>query len=304
VTDADHPIAALDVGSNTVRLVVARLCGESIETVTDLSAFVRLGSGVDSSGKLDPVRQLLAINAVAEFAEAAKQAGAHDIIAVATSAVRDAQNGQSFVDTVHKDTGVDVQIISGEREAQLTYLGATLGLPSTGSSIVVDLGGGSGELIAASSGDIAWAESLPIGGSRLTERFVHHDPPLPDELEAVKTYVGELLKALPPHDPDHAVMTGGTARRVPALAGKGATDTALRRADLAAAVDTLLREPAARITEQYGIEPERAGVLPAGVAALLAIIDFYTVERVTITLNGIRQGMIVDRLQQQGRWPK
>jgi exopolyphosphatase/guanosine-5'-triphosphate,3'-diphosphate pyrophosphatase len=143
------PIASLDVGSNTIRLVAARPRDGALETVLDLGSFARLGMGVERTGELNAARVDAAVKAVREYAALARVLGVQEILAVATSAIRDARNGPDFVDRVREAAGVDLQIISGDREAELTYLGATLGMSWRGTVVVVDLGGGSGEIIAA-----------------------------------------------------------------------------------------------------------------------------------------------------------
>jgi exopolyphosphatase/guanosine-5'-triphosphate,3'-diphosphate pyrophosphatase len=302
VTTPDAPVAALDIGSNTVRLVAALPRDHSLDTLLDLSVFVRLGLGVDATANLDPTRENRAIKAVREFTAKAKEEGANTVMAVATSAVRDAANGLAFVDRVHRETGVEVEIVSGEREAELTFLGATLGMSLEDPVIVVDLGGGSGEIISADATGMRWGEALPIGSGRLTERFIRHDPPRREEVEAVEAYVHDLLTALPPVDVTHAVYTGGTARRIPTLLGLQGAEVRLSPEGIARAVDVVLTRSAKELSKVYDIEIERAQVLGAGIAALHAIAGFYHVNDVTITQNGIRQGMIVDCLRKQGRW--
>jgi len=302
--EADRsPLAALDIGSNTVRLLVAVPEGCELHTVLDLSSFARLGSGVDQTGLLDPARQDRAAETVRDFTKAARAQGVDRILAVATSAVRDARNGAEFAARLHREAGVDVQIATGEEEARLTFLGATLGIPLSEELLVIDIGGGSGEIIAASSGQISWGQALPIGGGRLTERFVRHDPPSPSELRELDVYLRGLLEKLPPAEPKKAVCTGGTAKHIPLLLGLEELPIELMRDHLAQVLNVLTASPHAEIAEQFGIALERALVLPAGVRALQSICDFYRIESFTITVNGIRQGMIVDQLLKEGRWP-
>jgi exopolyphosphatase / guanosine-5'-triphosphate,3'-diphosphate pyrophosphatase len=302
VTGSGAPIGALDIGSNTVRLMVALPRNGSLDPLLDLSAFARLGKGVDTTGLLDSERETRAVKAIREFTQAARDAGAERIIAVATSAIRDAKNGEAFIERVRRETGIEVQTISGEREAELTFFGATLGMSLDEPVIVVDLGGGSGEIIAADDTGMRWGKSLPIGSGRLTERFVTHDPPRHEELEAVEDNVRQLLKDLPPFEARHAVYTGGTARRVPSLLGLGGAEVRLSPEGLARAVDVVAARSSDDLVRVYDVEPERAQVFAAGTAVLHAIAGFYRVADITITQNGIRHGMIVDRLRREGRW--
>ncbi|HEX8917604.1 MAG TPA: hypothetical protein VF898_03805 [Chloroflexota bacterium] len=288
-----EPLAVLDVGSNTIRLLVARLHDGTLEPVLDTSEFVRLGREVDRTGRLQEDREQAAVRAIGELALQARAHGASGIQAIATSAVRDAENGPEFVQRVRDATGVDVQIISGEREAELTYRGATLGLDVGHGVIVCDLGGGSAELISADASGIRWARSEKLGSGRLTERFVQHDPPQSDELEAVASFVRETLQRLPEAHCELAVFTGGTATNVALLAGSQDRVAHLSMAQVEEVVHTLATLPATEIVQRYGVQEERAQVLPAGAAAVHAIAGFYAARDIVITRHGIREGTLL-----------
>jgi exopolyphosphatase / guanosine-5'-triphosphate,3'-diphosphate pyrophosphatase len=280
--------AVLDVGSNTIRLLVGQVEDGHLVPLLDRSEFVRLGRRVDESGRLQPDREQAGIEAIARLAEAARAAGAGRLMAIATSAVRDASNGQEFVDRVKRETGVTVEIISGDREAQLTFRGA-----ANGGVLVCDLGGGSAELISADSTGIQWERSEKLGSGRLSERFVHHDPPRQNELEAAQRHVLSVLEALPPAQPRTIICTGGTASHVAFIAGSRDVKTRLTTDRIARLLDELCTEPASAIAERYSIPRERADVLPAGTAALLAIASFYGRNEILITRSGIREGALL-----------
>jgi exopolyphosphatase/guanosine-5'-triphosphate,3'-diphosphate pyrophosphatase len=289
-----EPRAVLDVGSNTIRLLVARVKDGSVERVLDHSEFVRLGKRVDETGLLQPDRMAAGVATVKALAERARASGADTISAIATSAVRDARNGREFVDRVLRETGVKIEIISGEREAQLTFRGATLGVDTHGGVIVCDLGGGSAEVIAASEHGMLWSTSLPLGSGRLSERFVRNDPPTKDEVDAIRHYVEEKLGALPAATVASAVCTGGTASWMARLAG---TEGSLQRIDLGEIdriVQLLCSLPASEVSHRYEIPLERATVLPAGIPALDALARFYGVDHVLVSLSGIREGALLD----------
>jgi exopolyphosphatase/guanosine-5'-triphosphate,3'-diphosphate pyrophosphatase len=304
VSQADHAVAALDIGSNTVRMLVACAEAGELRPLLDRSAFARLGSGVDRTGVLDPERQERALTAVLKFTEEARRLGVEGIRTVATSAVRDARNGPDFAERLAREAGIEVEIVSGEEEARLTFLGATLGVPLDDELLVFDIGGGSGEVITAQGGEIAWARELPVGSGRLTERFVKHDPPQTAELEAVGQYVWGLLKKLPATRPKKVVGTGGTAKHVTVLLGLKGLPIDVTPVQLEEVLEILTTSPHKEVAERFGIEPERAPVLPAGVQTIRTICQFYGFEALTITANGIRQGMIIDQLMREGRWPR
>jgi exopolyphosphatase/pppGpp-phosphohydrolase len=295
-------LAAIDLGSNTVRLLVARTRGCHLEALLTKSAFVRLGQAVDATGLLQPERQERAIAILGDFAREARVAGAQQITVVATSAVREASNGAEFVQRVWQDTGLQVKIVAGEREAELTFLGATAGLSLPLEVLVVDLGGGSGEIVAARQGEVRWREALPIGSGRLTERFIRHDPPHGRELRNLGHHVRELLARLPSTDTRCGIFTGGTAKRIPVLLGLKTGVIQINADQVAQAMNVLSRYPVKRVVKEFAIEPGRAELLPAGVRALLEIAEVCSLEGITITPNGIREGIILDQLRTDGGW--
>jgi len=286
------PRAVLDVGSNTVRLLVGEPRDGIVEPILDRSEFVRLGLGVDASGELRADRQQAAIEAIRELSGLARSSGANHVLAIATSAVRDARNGAEFALRVKQETGIDLEIISGEREAELTYRGATMGLPVQGGALVCDLGGGSAELIYAEGERVRWAVSEPLGSGRLTERFVRHDPPKEEELAALREYVDGLLRELPRAEPEAVIFTGGTATHIGFLAGTSGTIQRIDMQTLGRVKEIVSARPAAEIVETYGIRPERAEVLPAGVTAIETIARFYRAGEIVITQRGIREGAL------------
>jgi exopolyphosphatase/guanosine-5'-triphosphate,3'-diphosphate pyrophosphatase len=285
------------VGSNTIRLLVARLEDGNIETLLDESEFVRLGAGVDAGGALRPEREETAIKAIGRMSSDARERGAEGVVAIATSAVRDARNGREFVRRVRERTGVEIDVISGEREAYLTYRGATLGLSLADGVIVCDLGGGSAELIYADFSGVRWSVSVPLGSGRLTERFVGHDPPAAEEVDALQTYVTSVLAQRTAPEIANMVLTGGTATHLGWLAGTEGVIQELTVGDVGRVMGEVGSHPASSIVEKYGVKLERAQVLPAGIAAIQALVRFYTPERIVVTQRGIREGALLDALE-------
>lgn len=290
-----NPQGALDVGSNTIRLLVAAYEDGALIPIRDDSEFVRLGLGVDKSGELNPGRERVAIHAIGRLATTARELGVERLLAIATSAVRDARNGQAFVQRVREETGVEVRIISGEEEATLTFLGASQGIPLAGGALIVDLGGGSAEIITASEEGMRWARSMPLGSGRLTEQFMHRDPPSADEVGQLRRHVDTLLEGLPSTEVRRAILTGGTATQIGPLTGDPSHRTTplhLRPEDVDRALHVLCTHSAEEIVREYGVRTERAAVLPAGIAALSEIIHFYRIAEVLVTNHGIREGVI------------
>jgi len=294
--NATLPSAVLDVGSNTIRLLVARPQNNELFPLLDQSEFVRLGKGVDATGKLDPERIQAGVEAIQKLAGEAHALGAQSVVAIATSAVRDATNGPQFIRQVREATGIETEIISGDREAYLTYLGATMGLSIESGAVVCDLGGGSAELVHANASGMVWATSAKLGSGRLTERLVHHDPPQSDELDAVSAHVVEVLKRLPEASGDTVIFTGGTATHMAILHGPYDHNQGLTLQGMDRVMEIIATNAARDLVARYRIKPERAEVLPAGITALRAIAGYYDADNIVITTRGIREGALVDLL--------
>jgi exopolyphosphatase/guanosine-5'-triphosphate,3'-diphosphate pyrophosphatase len=285
---------ALDVGSNTVRVLIATVRGTHVEPLFDRASYARLGRGVDRTGMLETDRMDEAVEAIREFARLARVLHVTHLAAVATSAIRDASNGAKFVQRVEAETGVHVEVISGEREAELTFRGATCGHAGSEPEIVVDLGGGSMEIVRGECGTPRDARSLQLGAGRLTERFIAHDPPLDAELEAVEDAVAASLPSSFREVSDAILyLTGGTASHVAQLARLGAPPVQVRQEDLLAVRTVMQRSPAAQIAVEQHIHPERALVLPAGAAALQAVLRTIGAGSAWIVNGGLREGLIL-----------
>lgn len=297
-------MAAIDIGSNTVRLLAAAACGDGLQPILDRSEFVRLGLGVDSSGRLDPARERAAVAAVQKLADEAHDVGAGCVLAFATSAVRDAANSEEFVRRIQDETGIGVDILSGQREAYLTYLGATMAITIESCAVVCDLGGGSAELIFVDGDRVLWEVSTPLGSGRLTERFVHHDPPIAKERAELERQVRDVLDNEPPGQADLAVFTGGTASHIARMGGRSGLVVTMDSTTLEHAVHVLTSEPAAAIVSRYDFREERAKVLPAGALALWTIARYYGARQIVITRSGIREGAILDFLRREDNRPE
>lgn len=286
--------AAIDVGSNTIRLLVARVEDGTLAKILDDSRFVRLGSGVDASGFLNHERKEAGIVAIRELLSVAKELGCTDVRAVATSAVRDASDGRDYVERIKEETGLDIQIIGGDEEARLTYTGATAGIELKGKNLVCDLGGGSCEVIVASESGIRWSQSFQLGSGRLSEKFIRNDPPMEDERAAVHDLVLRTLRARGASgDAGVAIFTGGTATYIAHLLELSDDVVDVKPAQLEAVERTVYSERAAAIADRFHVRTERAAVLPAGITAIRAIAEWSDAGRLRITRNGIREGVIL-----------
>jgi exopolyphosphatase/guanosine-5'-triphosphate,3'-diphosphate pyrophosphatase len=288
------PRAALDVGSNTIRLLVAHTVGNAVEVVMEDSRFVRLGSGVDKTGHLDADRKRAGIAAIAELRERAREFGVDELSAVATSAIRDAADGRAYVAEILDSTGVNIRIVDGIEEARLTFMGATVGLDIHGRSLVVDMGGGSAEFIHARDHEIQWEVSLRLGSGRLAEQFDRHDPPTQGEQEATRAYVQQMLdEHLPVPDAQLSIFTGGTASHIVYLTGIKQPITELAEGQIGEAERLAHSMPAADLARTFSLRPERAAILAPGITALHTIAEWSTAQHIWVSRGGLREGIIL-----------
>lgn len=302
-SDTERPVGAIDIGSNTIRLLVAtgscRRGALELQPVAKRVEMVRLGMGVDRTGRLEIARLARAVAVVEEFRQVALAHGAAPILAAATSAVRDAANGPAFVAEVAAVSGLDVQIVGGEREAALTFAGATLGQSLDGTLLVGDLGGGSLELITARDGTILSGVSLQLGSGRLTERHVTADPPDWAMVAAVERDACALLAPVAAASPPigRMILVGGTGTSVlKVLADGGRTFT---RPQLDAALRLLTSARVSRIARDTGLDIERVRTLAAGAAIIRILLASYGLAAITDGSGGLRQGLILEHLRRQ-----
>jgi exopolyphosphatase / guanosine-5'-triphosphate,3'-diphosphate pyrophosphatase len=300
-------VAALDVGSNTVPMLVAELSSAGVRRLADFMKITRLGRGVDRTGLLDPAASALTLDAIAEFVDKARAFGAQKILTAATAALRDAHNGAEFLKQVHQRTGVKLEIISGQTEAQLNFLAAThgLGIDPTEAMLIVDIGGGSTELIRCETGAAPAMVSLQIGSVRLTERFVHHDPPSTDERAQIYDAVREQLRPLrwDSFHPRRLVGVAGTVTTVCAVAiGLQTYDHSAvhgRQLSKTEVTQTAQRLFGLTTTERKalpGMIEGRADVICAGAAILDLITQFFQADTVTVSDQGVRWGLVYREL--------
>lgn len=203
-------LAAIDIGSNTVKLLVARADGGKIDPVVEEIAYTRLGEGIgEGDGRpLSGAAIERTVEAVARFAAKARSAGAERVLATATEAARNAPNAGEFLRAC-RSRGVEVEILSGEEEARLSWLGGTVMLPP-GPSVVLDVGGGSMELTAGDGGLVTWSVKLPLGAVRLRERFLPETPARQAAWTLLEDHVHAALAGVPPDLPGPLVGVGGT----------------------------------------------------------------------------------------------
>ncbi|MCA1666767.1 MAG: hypothetical protein LC793_05075 [Thermomicrobia bacterium] len=281
--------AVLDIGTNTVRLLVADGTADRLTPVLDRTNMSRLGLGASADGTLAAESiSRTAAGAIALVGEA-RATGATTILLVGTAAVRDAPNRAALLDRIERETGLACRIVDGETEASLTFLGATAGQPLAGTLAVGDIGGGSTERIIAVDGAIRERVSVPIGSGRLTERAIKHDPPTDADLAAATDAVADALRLLRPVRARALLIAGGTASALGHMQGTATLDDAA----LDAALAMLRSTPAAALAPTVGLEVARVGLMTAGAVIVRALARTCALTTATVARGGIREGTLL-----------
>jgi exopolyphosphatase/guanosine-5'-triphosphate,3'-diphosphate pyrophosphatase len=297
-------LAALDIGSNTLQLLVAEPVDGALREVLHEEAMPRIGKAVQETGRVGEVKLAEVVREVQRLAALAREQGAEVLLVAATEAVRRASDGELVLAAVSEAAGARCRLISPEAEARLSFRGAVAAHRGPGLSLVADIGGGSTECVLGEDGQIEALASVPVGSGSATERWLRSDPPSNDEREACGAGVRKALSAAPQGDPQRGIVTGGTATTLPALLGRprGSEGGTLRRADLDQCRQILAREPSAEVARQYGIELARARVLAGGVEIIDAVRERYGLGGVAVSHQGLRDGMILAYLEMGDGW--
>ena len=306
--DREGRVAAVDMGTNSIRLLVAepRDSGELAELARDL-VLTRLGQGVDESGRIAPAALERTVAVLERFCRRAMALHAGRIRVAATSAVRDASNREDLEGAVREHAGSELQVLSGEEEASLSFLGATRHLDAPGPFLVIDIGGGSTEFVVGEDAPKA-AVSTQMGSVRLTERFVRHDPPTDQELEAVTRAVDEVLdevdRAVPAKEARTVVAVAGTATTVQAVAlDLSAYDpdlihgTTLSRERAEEVLVSLAAMTVAERAELPVMAPGREDVIVAGAAILARSMARWGPDEAVISEQDILDGLVIEMIR-------
>ena len=296
-------VAAVDLGSNSTRLLVADVADERIDEVVRRLKITRLGEGVDERKRLLPAPIARVRNVLTDFRREAESLGAERTLAIATSAFRDAENGEAFLGEVEWSYGFQTRLLSGHDEAQLTFRGASLGRELAEDTLVLDIGGGSTELVVGGRDDLRFHDSLDLGGIRLTERFLHSDPPGAEELAACASAVRALLAERVPDEiqPRTAIGVAGTITSIAALdLGLEEYDPdkvhghRLSREGVAAQLERLASVPLAERREIPALDPDRAPVIVAGTVILSEALDHFGLEGLEASERDILDGAALE----------
>ena len=294
-------VAVVDMGTNSTRLLVADVDGQGVREVDRRTRVTRLGRGVDLSGQLahDAIDDVCAT--VAEYVSRYEELRAERVTAIATSAVRDARNGEAFIAELRERFALDARILDGAEEAWLTYLGACANRDSCDHTLVVDIGGGSTELIIGTEDELDFHCSLQVGVVRQTERHLRHDPPATDELEELASDVRGLIDRAIADDPfvtaNEAIAVAGTPTSLAAI------DLELdpydpdrvhgHRLSFAKVQRLLSRIAALPLAERLrlpGLQPGRAPTIVAGIVILAEVMRTFRLDEVEVSEHDILHG--------------
>ena len=307
MTGVPQPLcAALDIGSSTVHLLIARLAQDgTIIHLHEDSVRPLLGArrGADGAVPNDAAEEVAA--ALRRYREVAGQFGVQHLLVVATEAVRSAPNCAALVRRWQDAVGQPIIVLTAAQETRLALLGAYAGqLPADG--LFADSGGGSTQVAAIAGGAIAWQRSLPVGASGLTARYLASDPPAPPELDAADRAIREALATLP-SAPSGAslqrVVTGGSATTLQLLALPGGAPGTLSIAFLDQVATLLAREPSRRIAQRFHLPPERAQILSAGCLIVRRLLVWSGADVWRASVAGIREGIVRVWSADPHAWP-
>jgi exopolyphosphatase / guanosine-5'-triphosphate,3'-diphosphate pyrophosphatase len=309
--------AAVDIGSNSVRLKIARLQAGRLRALHEDREVTRLGEGVFGSGFLTPDSIAETVKVLRRFHRATQQIVTDSVRVVATSALRDARNSQAFLEWVRSATGWRVEIVSGVEEARLIHLGIVAsGRVDHSPTLMMDLGGGSCELTVSQGGHIRDAVSLPLGAVRLSNEFLRHDPIRKGELKRLRGFIAREVKRvidrIPAAKIKKVIATSGTAAALAAVAShlrRSASRQRLMvsRAEMDRIAQRLARLPVAERRKIEGIGPRRAEIIVAGATVYQELLDRLRLKGFRYSPLGLRDGILAqmaadyDRSTRSGR---
>ncbi|MDT4893913.1 MAG: exopolyphosphatase / guanosine-5-triphosphate,3-diphosphate pyrophosphatase [Pseudonocardiales bacterium] len=301
-------VAAIDCGTNSIRLLVADPGPDGLLDVVREMRVVRLGQGVDRTGRLAPEAIERTRVALADYAATITGSGAERVRMVATSATRDAENRADFVAIVERELGVPPEVIAGAEEAELSFRGALAGLPGvTGRRLVADIGGGSTELVLGDDSGVQFSYSMDVGCVRLTERHLHDDPPTDEQVrrtvDDLRAAIAEAARVVPLDATDRLIGVAGTVTTIAAIALglerydadaiHGATITA---AEVAAVTGRLLHMPRAERAALPVMHPGRVDVIAAGALVLRSLVEATGAAEVIASEHDILDGIALGLL--------
>ena len=299
--------AAIDVGSNSVHLLVAEVGDEETRVLADESVLLGLGAMVDMEGRIPDEGAAAAIEALTDYIAVAQDEGAEWITLLATEPLRRASNRTYFCDAVEEATGRPLHVLSHEEEAELTVLGVLDGEAPDEALMVLDIGGGSSEIVLLEPGGDPVVGVMPVGSARLTAQHVEDDPPTAEEVAALRTEAHHLLSGMPVGHPVRGIIVGGSGTNLirlttdeedeeaedPGLIDKGRT---------ARAIEIVTSTPSAELVDTYGLRERRVLQMAAGASLIEATLDCYNLDQLEASDASLREGAILAWVEAGADW--
>jgi exopolyphosphatase/guanosine-5'-triphosphate,3'-diphosphate pyrophosphatase len=285
--------AAIDIGSNTTRLLVAEPVDGQLKKVMEQRAYTRIGKAVNKKGAIRPEKVTEVAEVVGTQVRLAQELGAEEFRAVATAAIRDATNGEEVAESIGRLAGIPIEVLPEEEEGRLSFLGATktLGHAPEGVVGIVDIGGGSTEVILGTVAEgVQSVRSWPVGSGNLAEELIESDPPSAAEIRRIRDRIEDIFEGVEFEQPAQAVAVGGSATSLRRLVGAMLEYETLERG-----IRVLCGDPAADVGRRFELDPTRVRILPTGVLLLEKVSDLLG-QPLQIGKGGLREGVILDLL--------
>ncbi len=285
--------AAIDIGSNTTRLLVAEPVDGQLKKAMEQRAYTRINKAISDAGEIPAEKAEEVAEVVATQVRLARELGAETIRAVATAAIREASNGTAVAAAIEAESGVPVDILSEEEEGRLSFIGATktLGHPVDGRIGVVDVGGGSTEIILGTvPGGVSEVRSWRVGSGLLADELIASDPPSAAEIRKVRDRIDDLFAGVEIEQPAQVVAVGGSATSLRRLVG-----AVLEYETLERGVRVLCGDPAADVARRFELDPRRVRILATGVLLLEKLSELLG-QPLQIGKGGLREGVVLDLL--------
>jgi exopolyphosphatase / guanosine-5'-triphosphate,3'-diphosphate pyrophosphatase len=285
--------AAIDIGSNTTRVLVAEPQEGQLRKVMEQRAYTQIGADMKRDGSISGEKMTEVGGVVATQVRLAQELGAEAIRTVATAAIREAKNRDKAIKAIERVAGVEIEVLSDHEEGRLAFVGATktLGHPVDGEIGVVDVGGGSSEIVIGTVAEgVDLVKSFKIGSGALTDDFLKQDPPSASEIRKLRDHIDDFFADVEVPKPDQAVAVGGSATSLRTLVG-----AVLEYETLERGVRVLAGDPIADVAKRFELDPRRVRILPAGVLLLEKLSELLG-QPLQIGKGGLREGIILDLL--------
>lgn len=294
-------LAAVDIGSNTIHVLVADVHDGALQDVAHFVETPEIGPTVDRTGKIGAAKTAEALETLDSLVTRTRDLGYERLVAGATAAIRQAADGEEFLRKASAVAGAPVRLISEKREAVLSFLGVASRHAARHGWLMGDMGGGSTELVVAEGRQIVRWASLPLGSGSFAARYLT-DPPQPGEREELRQAALGAIAQAPECEAQKLVMTGGTASNLPLVLSRNSPPSVITTGALLTASERLDSAVAADLAERFGLPEARVRSLRGGVELLLLLLDFYGLDRFHVSHEGLRHGMLLAWLERGEDW--